>query len=167
MSPDEGSHLAPFPIVPWHDGTATFVPGGADPDERPWAVVVFVTDGERFVLARVPRGWCTPSGHVDPNEAPEEAAIREVWEEIGATVRRLRRIGDFVTRRPDGATARAAVYHAILGALGPIPADSESAGAALFGIAEIPGAYWRWDPLMDRMFEYALQCARRLSTSLR
>ena len=30
--------------------------------------------------------WLPPGGHIEPNELPDEAAVREVWEETGVEV---------------------------------------------------------------------------------
>lgn len=37
-----------------------------------------------------PGHWSTLGGHLEPGESPEEGARRELWEEIGRTVERLR-----------------------------------------------------------------------------
>jgi 8-oxo-dGTP pyrophosphatase MutT (NUDIX family) len=81
--------------------------------------------------------------------------VREVYEEVGASVSALVRMGDFVTAEPDGGARRAAVFHARFAAAGPIPPQSESAEAAWFTMEEVRTAYWRWDALMERMFTYA------------
>jgi 8-oxo-dGTP pyrophosphatase MutT (NUDIX family) len=144
-----------FPTVPWFGETATFIPGACRLDERPWAVVVFVIWRRRFVLASVPRGWCTPSGRVEPEERPEDAATRETLEETGAVIRSAQRIGTFAVRGKDGGVRSAGVFLARAVSLGPIPAGTESAGARLFTLDEVPGAYWHWDALMSAMFEHA------------
>lgn len=45
--------------------------------------------GEIFMIDRVkkPFGWACPAGHVDKGETPEDAMVREVWEETGLNVR--------------------------------------------------------------------------------
>lgn len=51
-------------------------------------VDVFVVHADR-VLLRVhdKHGiWLTPGGHIEPDESPNEAALREVWEEVGLRV---------------------------------------------------------------------------------
>ena len=51
-------------------------------------VDVFVVNGSR-VLLRVHDKfgvWLTPGGHIEPHESPNEAALREVIEEVGLCV---------------------------------------------------------------------------------
>lgn len=51
-------------------------------------VDVFVVHEDR-VLLRVHDKlgvWLTPGGHIERNESPNEAALREVWEEVGLRV---------------------------------------------------------------------------------
>ncbi len=52
---------------------------------RDITVAVFVTDG-RAVLLHLHQTlgrWLPPGGHIEPNELPDEAAVREVLEETG------------------------------------------------------------------------------------
>jgi len=59
--------------------------------------VVFRRDGSlRVLLASAstnPNQWVFPKGHIEPGETPEQAAVREVREETGATVRLGAQIG--------------------------------------------------------------------------
>jgi 8-oxo-dGTP pyrophosphatase MutT (NUDIX family) len=55
---------------------------------REFTVAVFVVDGDRVLLhyhAKLGR-WLPPGGHIEPNELPDEAAVREVAEETGLEV---------------------------------------------------------------------------------
>ncbi len=55
---------------------------------REFTVAVFVVDGDRVLLhyhAKLGR-WLPPGGHIEPNELPDEAAVREVVEETGLEV---------------------------------------------------------------------------------
>lgn len=52
---------------------------------RDFTVAVFVVHENRVLLhyhAKLAR-WLPPGGHIEPNELPDDAAIREVWEETG------------------------------------------------------------------------------------
>ncbi|MER3462927.1 MAG: hypothetical protein C4342_08160, partial [Armatimonadota bacterium] len=63
---------------------------------RPFAVVVFAWQNGRVLLCDIPgRGWTVPSGRVEPNEDPREAARREAYEEAGATLGCLHELGYF------------------------------------------------------------------------
>ena len=56
---------------------------------RDFAVATFVVHERRVLLlhhAKLAK-WLPPGGHIEPNELPDEAAIREVWEEAGIQVR--------------------------------------------------------------------------------
>lgn len=56
---------------------------------RDFAVATFVVDRGRVLLlyhAKLQK-WLPPGGHIEPNELPDEAAVREVWEEAGIRVR--------------------------------------------------------------------------------
>lgn len=62
---------------------------GADtPLTRDIAVAVFVVHCGRVLLRWHPRlqRWLPPGGHVEPNEIPDDAAVREVFEETGVHI---------------------------------------------------------------------------------
>ena len=56
---------------------------------RDFTVAVFVVHGGRVLLHLHPKlgKWLPPGGHIEPNELPDEAALREVAEESGLAVR--------------------------------------------------------------------------------
>lgn len=59
---------------------------------RDFTVAVFVVHGETVLLhfhEKLNR-WLPPGGHIEPNELPDEAAVREVLEETGVTCTLLR-----------------------------------------------------------------------------
>ena len=62
------------------------------------SVTGFVLDEDgRVLLAQVSNGgvWVAPGGAVDPDEAPQDAVVREVWEETGLHVEPTRLCGVF------------------------------------------------------------------------
>jgi 8-oxo-dGTP pyrophosphatase MutT (NUDIX family) len=58
---------------------------------RHFTVAVFVVHNQRVLLHyhRKLGKWLPPGGHVEPNELPDDAAIREVLEETGIRARLL------------------------------------------------------------------------------
>lgn len=58
------------------------------------AVIIFDRENRVLLQKRADVGlWGLPSGHVEPGETVEQAAIREVWEETGLRIRITRLIG--------------------------------------------------------------------------
>src|SRR5207249_7074101 len=57
--------------------------------KREFTVAVFVVHAGRVLLLSHPKlgRWLPPGGHIEPDELPDEAAIREVLEETGVHVR--------------------------------------------------------------------------------
>lgn len=55
---------------------------------RDFTVATFVIHNEKVLLLwhRKLEMWLPPGGHIDPNELPDEAAVREVLEETGLEV---------------------------------------------------------------------------------
>ncbi|HRA46493.1 MAG TPA: NUDIX domain-containing protein [Thermomicrobiales bacterium] len=57
--------------------------------ERDWGVAVLVVRDQQILLhwhAKLHR-WLPPGGHIEPNELPDEAAVREVHEETGVAIK--------------------------------------------------------------------------------
>jgi 8-oxo-dGTP diphosphatase len=72
-----------------------------DPGRR-GAVAVVVRDGRMLVIRRsravvAPLAICFPGGGIEPDESEEEALTREFQEELGVTLRPLRRLWQCVT----------------------------------------------------------------------
>jgi len=69
-------------------------------------VVVVVQRGERYLVIRraagvaAPGAWCFVGGAIEPGEQEQDAVVREFREEVGATVRPVRRLWQYTS--PDG-----------------------------------------------------------------
>nr|WP_239078774.1 NUDIX hydrolase [Cellulomonas marina] len=63
--------------------------------------------------------WCLPKGHLEGDETPEQAAVREIAEETGIDGRILRRLGviDYWFSGDDRRVHKV-VHHFLLGAVG-------------------------------------------------
>ena len=106
----------------------------------PLAVNVAVMDGdERVLLTRREdfEVWCLPGGAVDHGESLAQAAVREVGEETGLTVRLSRLIGVYSQPNLDGYHTLA-LFGAVVsgGTLRPDP--REVVEARWFSSAELP-----------------------------
>jgi 8-oxo-dGTP diphosphatase len=80
-------------------------------DARPAISAAIIVNEGRLLLARrrVSEGqlsWQFPAGEVEPEESPEEAAVRETLEEVGLVVESIRTLG----QRIHPATGRTMVY---------------------------------------------------------
>ena len=57
---------------------------------------IFNDQGQILLMERADgSGWCLPCGWVEPSESPAQAAVREVYEETGLTVRVIQLVGVF------------------------------------------------------------------------
>lgn len=153
-----------FPTVRWKRETATFTAlnkGEAlttNTVPEP-AALVFPFYGDRVVLADIAgRGWCIPSGHIEPGESAGEAVRREAREEAGANLGRVELLGYFrLTDNETGAVRHAPTFIADVTGLVAIPPDSESRGMQLAAVEDIAGLYFSWDPLLAAVFDYAYE----------
>ena len=64
------------------------------------SVYVYNPKNSKFLLVKHRKAgkWLQPGGHVEPNEDPEEAALREIFEEIGL---RVKLVGKRFSRKQD------------------------------------------------------------------
>jgi len=56
--------------------------------EKHFTVTGFVVHGDKTLILWHPlmQGWAPPGGHIEPNEDPQEAVVREIREETGLDV---------------------------------------------------------------------------------
>jgi ADP-ribose pyrophosphatase YjhB (NUDIX family) len=115
---------------------------------------IFDADGRILLVRRSDDGlWCLPCGWVEPNESPEEAAVRETREETGLEVQPRQLVGVF-TRKPNVGhgphSAIAIIYLCDL--VGGTPRRShEVVETRYWWITEVPG----WHEMHQKYAEAA------------
>jgi 8-oxo-dGTP pyrophosphatase MutT (NUDIX family) len=90
--------------------------------------------------------WVQPGGHVDPGEAPEQAAVRETLEETGLVVQHVEPATIFhvdVHPGPHGHIHYDLRYLLVAPPLDPVPHEGESAEVYWF---DFPAAIERCEP---------------------
>lgn len=68
--------------------------------ERQFTATVYILDNKKVLLIHHKKlqKWLPPGGHMDPNETPPEAAIREAKEETGLDVKLILQENVWITR---------------------------------------------------------------------
>ena len=119
---------------------------------RAAGVVIFNAAGEVLLVCEGKPGsaglWHIPSGTVEDGEHPQDAAVREAYEETGLTVRPARLLDALLGRFPDGVLVQRFAWLAeIVGeaqAPAPLPAfEGEVKQARFFTRAEFDALYER------------------------
>lgn len=110
------------------------------------AYVLAQQEGKVLIARHRERGWDIPGGHVEANESPEAAALREAFEETGATVQNLRLLAyqkiEILGPRPENYAypyplSYQALYVGEIAELGVFPeGDEDTVERGLFGSAE-------------------------------
>ena len=102
-------------------------PIGSCPDIK--YVVIFPRYEGKWLLVRhhLRSTWEAAGGHIEPGETPDEAAMRELYEETGALEAKLTPICDYCAGKAPGRA-----YVAEITELGPLPAEFEMAERRLY-----------------------------------
>lgn len=69
---------------------------------RTYGVKILLKNGNKFLLLRNTYGlkhWTFPGGHIENNETPKQAAIRETLEETGILISKPTQIGIYKSNR--------------------------------------------------------------------
>ena len=144
-----------FPAGKWGTRQMTFHPAPSRPPFRPFAAMVFAWDDGKALICNIPgRGWCIPSGRVEPNEEGIAAAEREAYEEGGVRLEELRYMGCYQIADRN-TTLWAEAYTAKIAEFVDIPDFSESTERKMVSPEELPDVYHMWDALTLAVFNYS------------
>lgn len=164
-----------FPTDFWEDtqNRLEFIAGKLPPDSiKVTAVKIFLISNKKLLLVDIPRGWDIPTGHVDENESPEQALIREVMEEAEIIVKSAIVLG-YLKSLKIKENSRNSMYPKLSAILiygsrnfritYPFKGKFESRGRKFFSFNEVENIHKYWSPMMKAIFTYALD---KLNTSL-
>ena len=114
--------------------------------------LVLAFAGDHLLMTNlVRRGWDIPGGHIEYGERPDEAVLREVYEETGATLgalhllgyQRLRLLGPKpISYRYPYPDSYQAFYWAQVASLEDFLPTEEARGRALFAPSEAQALSW-------------------------
>lgn len=126
---------------------------------RPAAHVLIVPlwQGQLVFTKHKKRGIELPGGKVEPGETTMAAAVRELFEETGASLRSIRLIGQYKIQMGDKQIVKA-IYVGEVEELLPLPGETDTEGAVIF--AEMPDVQNdpRFSPFMkDAVFTRTMQ----------
>lgn len=86
-------------------------------------VVIFMKQGEDWVLVRHRERttWECAGGHIEPGETPDEAAVRELYEETGAEEYTLQPLCVYSVSSAELPESYGMLYFAAVEKFGPLP----------------------------------------------
>ncbi len=122
---------------------------------RAFAALVFPWHGDQIVLCNIAdRGWCIPSGRVEPYENSLEAARREAVEEGGLVLSGIQYIGCYhISERHE--VRWADCFAARVERFEEIQMCEESLGRQLYRLEEIGAIYHVWNELTELVFQHS------------
>lgn len=158
-----------FPSAQYGRHRLQFFPAPFRAPLRAFASLVFPWEDDRVLLCNIDgRGWCIPSGRVEPEETSLQAAKREALEEGGAVLCSIQYIGCYQLcekrelRWLD-------VYTSQVLELVEIGMKEESLGRRFAAMDELPDLYHLWNPLTEMVFlhsrEVLLRCVSQVPDS--
>ncbi|CAN5423898.1 hypothetical protein BH11ARM1_BH11ARM1_14690 [soil metagenome] len=120
---------------------------------RAFAGLVFPWREKEVLLANIDgRGWCIPSGRVEPDESSIEAVRREALEEAGAILGDIQYIGCYlICERQERRWADC--YVALIDDLVESGMKEESLGRRFATMEDLPECYHLWNELTELVFE--------------
>jgi 8-oxo-dGTP diphosphatase len=155
-----------FPSGKYRRQLLTFFPAPFRAPLRAFAVLVFPWQDEKVLVCEIAdRGWCIPSGRVEPDESSADAARRETLEEAGAYLGDLHYIGCYQIRERQE-IRWADCYAAEVAKLVEIQIKTESFDRKFFTLDDLEPIYHVWNDLTRQVFEYSYAAVLRAKEHL-
>lgn len=155
-----------FPCGQYGKQQLTFFPAPFRPPLRAFAALVFPFQGEQVLICDIEdRGWCIPSGRVEPDETSCQAVMREAIEEGGISLGGCQYIGCYQIRDRDCSRNEvrwADCFAAEVIGWQDLPPGFESRGRKLVNLEQLPEIYHLWNPLTELVFNHAYEVVCRL-----
>jgi len=150
-----------FPTGQYGRQRLQFFPAPFRAPLRAFAGLVFPWECQKVLIADIEgRGWCIPSGRVEPDESSLEAVRREALEEAGAILKDIQYIGCYhISERREVRWADCFVSR--IDSLVEIGRQDESKGRKLVTLDELPAIYHLWNPLTRMVFEHSREVLER------
>ena len=144
-----------FPTGAYGRQRLEFFPAPRKAPLRAFAALVFPWVEDRVVICDIAgRGWCIPSGQVEPNETSAEAVRREALEEAGVELGSVHYIGCYrITEKSE--VRWADCYTARVTCLAEITMPGESRERRVIDLRELPPLYHLWNELTELVFKHA------------
>jgi 8-oxo-dGTP diphosphatase len=154
--------LRRFPCGKYGRQLLRFYPAPFKAPLRAFAALVFPWQDEQVLVCDIEgRGWCIPSGRVEPDESSLEAVRRESLEEAGAILRDIQYIGCYeINERNERRWADCFTAH--VEDLVEIQAANESKGRMFLSLPDLPQVYHLWNDLTEKVFEHSHEVLRRM-----
>lgn len=155
-----------FPSGRYGKQTLKFFPAPFRAPLRAFAALLFAwQDGKVLICDIADRGWCVPSGRVEPNEDSREAVEREALEEGGALLRGVQYIGCYqIFERQE--VRWADCYAGLVDRLVEITVPAESKGRRLIAPEELPDIYHQWNDLTQMVFQFSYEVVARFGEEM-
>lgn len=144
-----------FPCGKYGKQTLEFNPAPFRAPLRAFAALVFPWLDDQVLICDIEdRGWCIPSGRVEPGESSLDAAVREAQEEAGADLKEIHYIGCYrVTQRDE--VRWLDVYAANVEGLHDLDPQFESTDRKYVTMEELPEIYHLWNPMTEAVFKHS------------
>lgn len=145
-----------------------FFPATQPPNLPVSAVKIYVFQGDNLLLTKITgRGWDLPGGHIEAGETPEEAIVRELQEETGASIKNFVFIGYLkITNQQENERNKKYPKESCILVYKSYEAEVdanhkfqfEASESRFVALQELPSVHHDWNEAKAQVLAYALTC---------